>query len=214
MNDLSEIDADAFFDGKSSNDTAPATTVDPDQAIADLLYGKPAEPKTPQAQPGDPLFVPSHIKAARDALRKSDPAASMFGNSTPDLDITDLLTDDNPSANTDQLVAMSKEVSTVLTGDLGLGVLEAKEGMNLMRQVNREPPTAQKRGEWAREGEARLQAKYGADWREVANWARRVATHDPRVAASLNRHGLGDHPDVIMKFAELGVRARSQGKLR
>lgn len=59
-----------------------------------------------------------------------------------------------------------------------------------------------------------LQAAFGDDTARAVADARELVMRDPRLAAMLDRTGLGDHPKLILAAAHAARRLRASGKLK
>lgn len=194
--------------GASTPTNAPAASdaaAAPDAAAQRLYRDQPKAAST--------VFVPDAVRAHRQATATA--ADVMFADTPPDVgNVSDLLLGDRPMMTAEQLAEASAELGRMLVGDLAMLREDAVEVLNVARTLSKYPPDAKTRGQWRREADAMLERKYGAAGKaQVVADMRAMVARDPRLGAILDRHGAGDNPVIIARFAEGAVRSRAAGKL-
>jgi hypothetical protein len=100
--------------------------------------------------------------------------------------------------------------------DCGLASVDARQMVDRAKALGANPPTSEARAEMHRVATQRLLDLNNQDAGSAQadlNMARQLATRDPRVAALLDRSGLGDDPATIDLFVRLARQQRMQGRL-
>jgi hypothetical protein len=163
--------------------TAPAPAPHDPQSRADRIYSAPPAP-----EPRDD--IPPDVATLRDAdgTRKLFSPAKAFAADLPDGSL--------PGID----VVEAREVAA----DLGAEPADLRELRTLVHEV--EPEEG-----WRVQAEA-VMAERGVSAADLAA-ARQLVQRDPRLCAWLDLSGMGDHPKVVLRFVELGRRARAAGTL-
>jgi hypothetical protein len=178
-----------------------------------------AEPK-PDAEPGSRLFVkdpPPEVKfdvpEAVAKLRETN--SKMFDPEPPyeqAISADDFVEDGAP-----------EHVKTAVLGELrrmahdtGIAPTEAREVVDIAKQLVAEPPDESTQQGWRESAVKRVMdlnsGNVAAAQRDV-DLARQLVARDPRLVKLLEVTRLGDHPAVIEKFVQLARRERQRGRL-
>lgn len=186
--------ATLLVDPPPATPTAEAETSD----AARALYGKP-----------EPLKVdgiPAHIAELRnDPLRKLYSGDSTYG--------TQPIIDDAMAEVPEEVrLAVESEVRE-MGMDVGASPVEFQQSVQLATTLYKNPPTAEQVGEWRQTALAQLKASYGDGWKGALADAQKLVQRDPRLAALLDRNGLGDHPQMVERLVNLARAQKLRGKL-
>lgn len=208
-------EADAGFPGAAP---AGVAEVPPQPAEADTTApGQQAEAPTERAGEAQPAEqAPDPVVAAFAApdnireLREADLARRMF---SPQKSLADAIPDPDPLEAGDALEqhkAIAAELRE-MAADAGIGTLDIPEFKAAAREARTATP--EQRAGWRGQASAALRQQYGKEAEAVLNDARRLVARDPRAGMVLDAMGVGDHPRVVMKLAELARRERLAGRL-
>lgn len=115
-----------------------------------------------------------------------------------------------PAELTAAMAAEFREMSA----DLGASPADLSEFMTLAGQMHATPPDEKTIARWHDTIGNQLRATYGDEAPQMLDLARQLAQRDPRVARMLDHTGLGNHPDVVMKFARLALSEKLAGRLK
>ena len=189
--------------------TAPAASPATSKASEWLTGSTPRAPATPEQAPG-PDVPPSIAE-----LRKADSASSLY---TPEgmhgqavREVFDTWID--PMATAEQRTATFRELANITT-DIGASHQDLRNFASYVTQLERNPPTEQQEHDMQVKCGQVLRERYGADADRMADMARRLVARDPRIAEYLNETGLGNHPDVVLRFVELAQSEQGRGRLK
>lgn len=177
---------------------------DPPSGAGDTLLdgGQPAARTVPAHDPS----VPAHIRQLRDT---DDPANRIYKPETMITAIPDDLFDDQ-DLPADTRRAAVHEVRRMIV-DLGMGNLDVQEMMSRSAALKANPvPVEQLR----RETNKLMARTFGEDADQALSDAKKLARRDPRTARMLEKWGLGDDPETILKFAQQARRERNRGRLK
>lgn len=170
----------------STQKAIPSTT----EKIAEALYGqKPPEVVIP---------VPKNIAD----LREADQNRKLYSPQNAYADALPNNLFDNAEGASDAQKAAAVAELREMAHDVGYQLQDVREFMILMNQP---PPDAKTVEAWKAEAAKRLGEVYGAGASKALAAAQALVARDPRVAYELQATGLGNHPDVILKFARLGL---------
>ena len=183
--------------------TTPNHT-DTSAATAATLYPEPQPPPTPTAP-----------NAEVAAVRRADPARGFYSDTSclGEHSVRELALAVNPAGTAEVLAKQGTELAGVLV-DIGMGRDDLARLANLANRFKAKPPTAEETQAFHRTAVQELCAEYGDKFDQVFSDARRLAQRDPRFAALLNASGLGDHPWLVSRLAELGRTAQARGQLK
>jgi hypothetical protein len=191
---------------------APAEAAKPiPGTIEDMASRMPyAAPETGEGQP--PAFdiqVPDAVLALRgeDAGRQVYGVQDTYRDALPD----NLLAqhEDMPEAQQKASIAEFRE----MVADLGA----SNEDVISFRRISTtqtEAPTDAQRMEWREQAVQALNEEFGQGASQAYKDAAKFASRDPRWVQMLEDKGLGDHPEIIMRFARLAQQARRDGRLK
>lgn len=177
----------------------PPSERDPQQALADALYSQ------PQVEPIQPPDVIRELRAGDDSRALFD-AQGMYRGSMPDsqLDEYDVPEDKRPA-----IMNEAREMAM----DLGLEDSDLQTLQAAGNAIMAEPVTEDTRDTWRAQAYERLREVYGDGAERALKDAAQLVQRDPRIARVLAQ-GAGDHPDVVMTFANLARKARGRGQLQ
>lgn len=170
------------------------------QSTALTTDAMPEPASTPKAsQPVADPNAPDNIKALRDADqgRKLYGAQGAYSGTLP----ADVLTgvESTDEGTKSAAVAVWNEIFY----DLGVDVQDVNQFVLLAKQTRANPPDAKTIAEWQTEANRRLKERYGDSAGKALSAAKGLVFRDPRVAGMLDRTGIGNHPDVVLRFARL-----------
>jgi len=180
------------------------------EAIAEKLYRK----DTPEID----VSVPDAVKALRESQQTLHDATAPFTS----IDIESLLEDiDIPDEakgviSTEDLEGIKKAVSNEyrkMLADVSATPQEATQLVNLFKQAGSNPPDETQRNEWVQTAQQRIDEAYGQDSKSALAMAKKLAQRDPRMLTMLEDTGLGDHPDVVLLFAQWARQESMAGRL-
>nr|WP_315463923.1 hypothetical protein [uncultured Rhodoferax sp.] len=183
-----------------STESAPAA----DSKAAATTDEAPAEAPAYELAPVPPEVLAERV---RDHSRRRYSPQGIYGAVLPHSMLDDV--QDMPS----EVKAMVVEELREMAADVGANLKDVMELRAAMSSVT-EPPTNEQRGGWQDEAITRLNAEFGRKATQALADAKKFIRRDPRLVAMLNNNQLGDHPDVVMKFARLAAQARANGKLK
>lgn len=164
-----------------------------DEELAAALHPEPKEVV---------LDIPENIKA----LRKADGARAMYIDTGLSSALPDNGLDHVDDFAPEMKQAFVKEVRNIFQ-DVGLGAGDAIEFRAMAKQMQADPPTAEQVAQWHKEASVQLVATYGKDGAQRAlEGAQALVMRDPRLAKMFEANGLGNRPEVVMRFAELARR--------
>lgn len=210
---------------------APVAVTPPAKSDAATLYGGPDEPAPPkQTSPTTPeqsaevlynedkpivaVNTPEAIKAMREADtdRKLYGAQGAYATAIPGDFYANLEGVDD--ATKAAAIAELREISY----DLGAEPADVKQMVMLAKQNTANPPDAKTIAAWQEEATNRLVAEYGKNAGKALEDARALALRDPRVAKMLDQSGVGNHPEIVMRFVRLArdqaAKQRTSGQKR
>ena len=185
----------------------------PDDGIVEL---SPAEErarsfydKTYAAKPEQAELPDSISELRSDPARRMFSGASMYGN---DVKLGEAPVDATPEMKA-AVETYNREVLEIYQ-DLEFNSDEAREVTELFQQHIAGPADAGTQVQWRAEADQALRRQYGDEAREALSLARTLVRRDPRVLHMLEVTGLGNHPQLVMKFAEKARSLHRRGKLR
>lgn len=180
----------------------PAAPRAPNAEAAERMYPTKVEPK--------PEAPPSEVAAVRDATgaaRMLYPAHKQYG---PELRALALAT--NPEGTSKGLAQQQVELANV-AADIGFDRNDLANLANFAAANYAKPPTADELRASRLTAVRELRQKYGEGFDDAYADAKALAQRDPRFSAYLDKTGLGSHPSVMLRLAELGQSARARGLL-
>lgn len=191
---------------------APAEANAPDavERLAEKLYAIPEKPDPQSILRRAEVATPADILKEREA----DAARKMFPihADAPEVkEIRSTVDSLDPDAPADVREAVAIEYMEI-AADFGMNNPEIRE-LAAVAKVDSFPDEATVT-RWHTESTRALQAAFGQDTARTVADARQLVQRDPRLAAMLDRTGLGDHPKVILAVAHAARRLRAQGKLK
>jgi len=170
---------------------------------ADRLYATPAKPV---------IEAPTlKIQALRDAegpASKLYDAADQFGNAPRELALAM-----NPTGTSEALAHQAANFAHSAR-DLGLTQAQIQKLAAVGRTAMASPVSEEQDRTNQLQGIKALREQYGDTFDEAFADARKAAQRDPRIAGFLNRGGIGNRPEVLALFAELGAQQRRAGRLK
>jgi len=225
MNEQQMIEA--FYGDK----TSPAAAEDPPKAddtstsIADRMYGekstpaadanqsaeKPAaeKPVEKTAEAGDfKISVPENVAKLRGESTDRRLFNADFYKSTDGLDATF----EGAETPAEHLTAATREIREMAL-DLRLEPNQFRDVVPLFAQHLKSPPDGKTAAEWRGQAQTELERVYGSkdEAAKAADLARALVQRDPRLAAMLDRSGLGSHPQIVVLLAERARALRQAG---
>lgn len=176
-------------------DSQPAATTD---------QPAPADPPAYKLAPVPPEVMADRL---RDDERRRYSAQGIYGQAIPHGMLDEV--PDLPKEFKAEIVEEMREMAR----DLGASVKDVAEFRAIVNSIT-QAPTPEQRESWHEQTKARLNSEFGNQATRVLRDAHKFVSRDPRLVAMLNANQLGDHPDVVMKFARLAATARAKGKLK
>jgi hypothetical protein len=180
------------------------------------MYGKPPAAPAPaeSAKPADTPAPPkAEVPKEIQELRDQDSARRLY---TPQATYRDALPDnllaeapDLPAEVQSAVVAEFREMAA----DFQASTQDVAEVRRAINSVTA-PPSTEQRAQWHDEIVERLNAEYGTGAKQALRDAHKLIARDARMVKILNHNGVGDHPDLVLKFARLARTARLNGKLK
>jgi hypothetical protein len=177
---------------------APAASPETADTRVDELYAGPAE--------AAPLAVPENIRALRKASEST--ADMLYGATAVDPVIAGIF--EGAELTVPERKAASVEM-TRMARDVGLDQDDLAEMASRAPDVRQLTPEQVGRNQ--AEAARMLREAFGDQAAQALADAQKLALRDPRTAALLDKTGLGNDPQTILKFARLAVRERSRGRL-
>lgn len=204
------IDAAARLYGNAQAAT-PADAPEPQSTLdraAETLYGPEPGDETPSADGNTDTVIAIELTDEIKALRE-DPARLV----DPDVDkaIKDEAYVELLGEEQGRLVAAEMRE---ICQDLCLQPDDLTEIGMAVQAAHEAPFTFAQRDQMQAEGIALVHEHYGPKTGEAIAAAKALAARDPRVKQFLNNTGVGDHPQVILRFARAGMTARNRGLLK
>ena len=99
--------------------------------------------------------------------------------------------------------------------DVGASPQQVAELKDVLgRELANGLPSAEMREAWAAESVAAMQRKYGAELPELLADANKMIARDPRLAAWLDRSGMGNRVEYVERAIELAKQQRMRGRLK
>lgn len=191
-----------------TNDTVLTGDVDtqanPRDALAARMYPTNAE-AAPEAAPNAEVAA---LRNAVKAQRTLYPDQNQYGDDT----LTDLARATSP-AGSDRSTGQQKVEWASVARDIGLNGNDLSTLAGYAAAYTQAPPTAEERRANELSTIRQLRMTYGPQFDGVFEDAKALVARDPRFMEYLNRTGLGSHPKVVMRIAELGITARGRGQL-
>jgi hypothetical protein len=224
----------------SSTPAAPAPAPTAAHDAASILYGPaPAPPAAPAAEPAAPTPTPTptpaadadaaeaEVKPADDAAAKAEPLKIEVPENIRALREASATASDVLYANTidpaiggmfsdvEQLTLPERKAAAAelsrMARDVGL------DHDDVAGLVSRAPSVRSLTPEQVTQNQAEaarlLRDEFGDRAQQALADAVKLATRDPRTKGILERSGLGNDPQTILKFARLAVRERNSGRL-
>ena len=187
-------------------DTKPVTGVEAKENLAKALYPEPP----PRAVDRAPNSAVAAVRAADPARKMYNPADQLGPNGGAARELALAL---NPRGTTAQLETAQTQWATV-AADIGANRTDVSNWASFAAAFAAKPPTEAETAAFHRTAVKELRETYGPDFDQALTDARAITARDPRLKAMLDRTGLGNHPSVILRFAELGRAARAKGQLK
>ncbi|MBI5900845.1 MAG: hypothetical protein HZB40_16690 [Rhodocyclales bacterium] len=167
------------------------------EQLAEALYAKLPEPER--------LPVPESIAK----LRADEPGRTLYAASYPSRDAVGAIAEYYADLPELQRQSGSREVAEMAL-DIGLSDGDVRQWVGFANALRANPlPADQAQATAAK----RLVEVFGKDAAQALADARALVARDPRVGPMLERSGLGNHPDVIVHFAQQARRERVRGRL-
>jgi hypothetical protein len=173
--------------------------------IADRLYDA--------AQPAATLDLPppsvSAVRRAEATERALHPPHLQYGPVLRDLALAT-----NPTGSAAGLAQQAREFAQV-AADMGMASADLSRLAALARSTTERPPSEAEIAAQRRASVTRLRELHpnDRDFDRAVRDAKAIAQRDHRFAAYLDKTNLADHPEVVVRMAELGRRQRSRGAL-
>ena len=164
--------------------------------------------------PPPPKPTASNAEVA--AVRAADPARQFYSdvNNLGKHSVRELSLVINPTGTAEAVAQRGAELAGVIA-DLGLDATDVTRLTSLARQFKAKPPSAEDIDGMHRTAFKELRETYGdKNFDQALSDARGLARRDPRLSALLNSSGMGDHPWLVSRLAELGRSARQRGQLK
>ena len=201
-----------------------------DAEIAAAFYPNsnhaPAQPAAPQPSPQQqqeseraaamfetmrPTEAPAEdLPEAVEEHRASDEARRMYPDDS--LYFTDELKphDDSPEQAAEVLAWKG------IARDVGASSQQVTELRDVLgKELANGLPSEEVRAQWANDASEQLRRQYGEQGaQEALADANKLIARDPRLAAWLEKSGLGNHPAYVKAAVELARQQRAQGKLK
>jgi hypothetical protein len=196
---------DNLYPSLTAADPAPPTSaaVHPNADLASKLYPEPAE---------KPVDEPPNATVR--ALRESEPERAFYRDDqqmgTAPVELAKAIA---PLAPPEVIEANASRLASVCT-DLGMGRDDVSQLASFAAAYQADPPTAEQVAEHRRAAMRALRETYGAAAGDALAGAAALAQRDPRLAKFLDASGLGDHPWVIGRMAELARTERNARTLK
>lgn len=194
MNDSAAATA-LYGDNDASGDTrvkaSASVLTDTQQRFkdhSDTLYGNSA-PAAPEPTPQS---------------RDEEMAEQLHGGRYDNLDYEQVL--DMEGVGLDETLQKEKvaEFAETFTG-LGLDTQDAQQGLNLAVQYTQNPADEATIDGWERESMEWLKSTYGDKATAVLEAGKVIIQRDPKLRDTLNNTGIGSHPDVVRRIAQMVV---------
>jgi hypothetical protein len=186
---------------------APAPSDADRQALADSLYPPPKPPfrdPAPNAQ----------VRAVREAdgARELYEDAKAFGKQGGIA--RELVIALHPGAALPQIEQTTAELSSIAL-DVGLDGNDLSKIAAWSRAYQIEPPTEAAQQAHRRTAQRELRERFGdAGYDDAMSAARALISRDPRLLQLVTEAGLGNRPELLLRFAELGLAARAKGQIK
>lgn len=100
-----------------------------------------------------------------------------------------------------------------VAADVGASQSDVELFLSEGRALAKTPPSPEQKTQMRADASRQLGTVYGAGADKAIAAAQRLVARDPRLAAMLDRTGLGDSPKVVMRLAELANSQRARGRL-
>ena len=185
--------------------TAPVTGVESFEQLAATLY--PTAPAVPIDKPPTPAVAELRKEEGRGAgALYAD--ADQLGDAPQGLALAL-----DPTLSPEAAAGHASTLASVMT-DIGLGRDDVAQLSSFTTAYANNRPTDAERQAHERSAVSSLRDIYGERTSEVLADARALAQRDPRVTQFLNQTGLGSHPWVVLRLAEVSQSARNQIALR
>ena len=150
------------------------------------------------------------------ALRSSDPARQFYSDASNlgEHNVRELALAINPTGTVEVVAQRGAELAATMA-DLGMNGDDVARLARLALQFRTKPPSAVEVDGFHRTAFKELRETYGdKNFDQALSDARGLARRDPRLSALLNSSGMGDHPWLVSRLAELGRTARQRGQLK
>lgn len=166
----------------------------------------------PKGEQVAPATAPGEVQALRDGdiARKLHPADKLY----PADALRELALATNPGGTGADLKQQQTELANV-AADLGFDTDDVRTLARLARTNAARPPTADEQQAHRRTALAELRRLHGDEgFDQAVKDAKTLTMRDPRFAAYLDRTGLANHPQVVLRMAELGRSERMRGRIK
>jgi hypothetical protein len=199
--------ASVVYEERSSKTIASADTpIAPavEEAITNALYAKEPEPVA--------LEIPDAIKA----LRATDNA--MFD---PTAAYSTAITEEDFGVDAEVVIAPEVKAAAIMEframfADIGLPAPEAREVVDIAKQIGKDVPTPEQESAWTQDAAKRLLDTNGGDL-AAANadlaLAKALVQRDPRLKKVLEVTRLGSHPRVVELVVQRARSEKMRGRL-
>jgi hypothetical protein len=146
-------------------------------------------------RPASDVLYPAHKQFNQDMLRELALAV------TPDSDA--------------KVLEQQKVEIGYLASDMGMRSADVQMLVALVKDAIANPVTAEESAKQGRKAQAELRDRYGdAGYAKAAADAKALAMRDPRFAGLVKRYGLNNHPELVLRLADLGREQRAAGRLK
>lgn len=164
----------------------------------------------PKAAPPEPEAPPANIAA----LRTAEGAARILYKPEKQIGTAarELVLATNPAGTEAALQKQTVELANVAV-DLGLDQNDLHQFAAFANTYQANPPSAEEKRAGELAAIKDLRRMYGADFDTALAAGQALAKRDPRFAAYLDATGLGSHPHVVLRLADLGLSERARGRL-
>ena len=170
---------------------------------AERMYATPQKPVIEA-----PTFEIQALRDAEGPASKLYDAADQFGQAPRELALAM-----NPTGTAEALAHQAANFAHSAR-DLGLTQTQIEKLAAIGRTAVAAPVSDAQDRTNQLQGIAALRAQYQDKFDQAFSDARKAAQRDPRIAGFLNRGGIGNQPEVLMLFAEIGADQRRKGRLK
>lgn len=184
---------------------SPATGIGAHEAVAAKLYPEPAARPTDRAP-----------NAEVQALRDTEPARALYHDDSDGQlgrQARDVALAVTPKLEKDALQGQTTIVASILA-DIGMDRQDVSQLASFAAQYAQRKPTDDELRAHTRTATQELRAKYGEGFDEALAGARALTQRDPRLSKFLAATGLGSHPWLVLRMAELARSPRNTASLK